>query len=68
MVSGMRLFKRDVDAALGREDEVVGRLEMLRPQSANRVGVDIMMKLLKRDPERRLTAVAALEHPWLTPG
>jgi hypothetical protein len=34
-------------------------------QAANHHARDIVMKLLERDPSKRITAEAALQHPWL---
>ena len=44
-------------------------MEMVSLQDSMSEGArDLLKKLLKRDPGKRITAVKALEHPWVKEG
>jgi len=57
--------ERDGGAFDRVEQEVVGRFRALFPNSTD-VAIDLMIKLLHFEPHKRLSAIDALEHPYVS--
>jgi len=65
MINGERLFHNDVVGVTTENDGIIQQLEMIRPDLLSPAGVDIMTKLIVKEPISRLTPKAALQHPWI---
>jgi len=65
MINGERLFCADVEGVITKDHRIVQQLEAIRPDLLSPAGVDILTKLIVKEPISRLTPKAALQHPWI---